>query len=496
VLGLAGFVLLWDLWALFVDQRVTVGLDCHSYLPLRIVTGELPWSEVVHSKNPLVELLALCAITAIGKLPLSTRLISVLCHVVLVGQTYDLGRRVGRSAAAGLWSALVAATFPAVVGWARLDFPDFVVVCPILGALQLMVRIERLERLGTAATLGLVIGLGLLTKLTFALYLLSPGLYFVATRIQGRRSVLCAGATAVIAAVLAAPWAVLNHRQLGALLIQSATDSGETALDKVAVYASLPGAAALILAAYLGAVYLLLRRPRGARWDVGLLLAFVTGALAFLVLVFDSATRYSVALYPVAAVLVGAGVADAFARAPAGLRRAGGIGLAAALLGSFVWLNLGSPRPDVNREFGQGMVAPDRRPHDALARSLAATRRVGEELMIIVDHEYTQENLAVPLLVLKHRGVLPQLVTLPRARQLMAAGRRVPVLTARFDGELELKRKLVYFYFPPKGLRNELPPPIPGMRERFVWVLEHPRRKRLALFKDGYGLNLATHVLY
>jgi hypothetical protein len=497
MLGLAAFVLLWDLWAILVDRRLTLGLDCHAYHPLRILAGELPWSDLVHGKSPLVELLSLLAITSVGKLPLCTRLIPVLCHVVMVGQTYDLGRRVGRSAAAGLLAALSAATFPAVVGWARLDFPDFVVVCPILGALQLMVRIERLERVGAAVALGLVLGLGLLTKLTFALYLLAPGLYFAVTRVRGRRGVRCAAAAAGVAAALAAPWALLNLGQLGRLMVQSATDSGETVLDKVLVYASLPGAAALVLAACLAAVYLWLRRRRGDRWDLGLLMAFVIGALVLLVLVFDSATRYSVALFPVAAVLVGAGFADAAARAPGSLRRAASVGLAAALLGSFVWTNLRAPLPaGVDRELGEGMVAPDQRPHDALVRSLAAARRAGDSLMIIVDHEYTQENLAVPLLVLGRRGLLPELLTLPRARELLARGERVPVLMARFRGELKLKRKLVYYYYPPEGLRNELPPAIPGMRERFVWVLEHPRRRRLSILSDGYGIHLSTHVLF
>jgi len=454
MLGLAAFVLLWDLWAILVDRRLTLGLDCHAYHPLRILAGELPWSDLVHGKSPLVELLSLLAITSVGKLPLCTRLIPVLCHVVMVGQTYDLGRRVGRSAAAGLLAALSAATFPAVVGWARLDFPDFVVVCPILGALQLMVRIERLERVGAAVALGLVLGLGLLTKLTFALYLLAPGLYFAVTRVRGRRGVRCAAAAAGVAA-------------------------------------------ALVLAACLAAVYLWLRRRRGDRWDLGLLMAFVIGALVLLVLVFDSATRYSVALFPVAAVLVGAGFADAAARAPGSLRRAASVGLAAALLGSFVWTNLRAPLPaGVDRELGEGMVAPDQRPHDALVRSLAAARRAGDSLMIIVDHEYTQENLAVPLLVLGRRGLLPELLTLPRARELLARGERVPVLMARFRGELKLKRKLVYYYYPPEGLRNELPPAIPGMRERFVWVLEHPRRRRLSILSDGYGIHLSTHVLF
>jgi hypothetical protein len=249
----------------------------------------------------------------------------------------------------------------------------------------------------------------------------------------------------------------------------------------------------------LAGTYLLLSR-KADRWQIGLLLCFTFSALALLVLVFDSASRYSIALFPVAAVLVGAGLPHLLELTKKRLRLEPI--LAAIFLGIFVWYNLNAPAdPLVNRELGPGMLTPDRRPHGSLAASLAQARHHGPELLLVVDNDYSLENLLVTLSVYRFRRPGLNLVDLRQAKRLLAGGRPIPVLMARFRGEMFLEASLTEEFFPDPATDRALagsdtpPPPVPEMKERFLWVLGHKARQQLKTHEDAYGLFLTTHIL-
>ena len=116
---------------------------------------------------------------------------------------YALGSAAG-GGSVGLTAALLFGTAPFVVFSTlrfQLDLPLAALVALGLVALS---ATDDFTRWGRAALFGVVCGLGMLTKPTFALYLLAPAALLLA---RGRRRGLAGAALAVlVAAVLSLPW--------------------------------------------------------------------------------------------------------------------------------------------------------------------------------------------------------------------------------------------------------------------------------------------------
>src|SRR5439155_3849568 len=116
---------------------------------------------------------------------------------------YLLGYRLGVGGA-GVAAALFFGAAPFVVYSTLLFQLDLPLAAMVALALAALVATEDFTRLGAALAVGVVGGLGMLTKPTFALYVLPAALVIVVR--GGRRGLPRAALAALIAAALALPW--------------------------------------------------------------------------------------------------------------------------------------------------------------------------------------------------------------------------------------------------------------------------------------------------
>jgi hypothetical protein len=234
---------------------------------------------------------------------------------------YALGRDAGGDAV-GLTAALLFGTAPFVVFSTlrfQLDLPLAAMVA--LGLVVLSATAD-FTRPGRAALFGVVCGLGMLTKPTFALYLLAPAVWLLA-RSRGRG--LAGAALAVlVAAGLSLPWFGPRIFGLGAQIDARAfaqaaeaghpdplTLAGLAFYPRLLVYQVGLGAAVLL---GIGLVAAVVRR----RW---FLLAAVVAPFIVLELIRNKNLRYALPLLGAVAVLAALGLGVA----PRGLRRVGAI---------------------------------------------------------------------------------------------------------------------------------------------------------------------------
>ena len=116
---------------------------------------------------------------------------------------YLLGYRLGVGRA-GVAAALFFGAAPFVVYSTLLFQLDLPLAAMVALALAALVATEDFTRLGAALAVGVVCGLGMLTKPTFALYVLPAALVIVVR--GGRRGLPRAALATLIAAALALPW--------------------------------------------------------------------------------------------------------------------------------------------------------------------------------------------------------------------------------------------------------------------------------------------------
>jgi hypothetical protein len=495
LVGLLVFMLGWDLWAVIQDQRPS-GSD--TFTPFSIHSTQLlageeaDWRRALDPKGPVATLLGTLLLLLVGKVPLATRLLSVLCHGALLLQTYDLGRLVGRDRRAGLWAALICGTHPMIFGWCRLDFHEALLCVMVCGSLQLMLRTD-LSRLRPALLLGLVFGLGTLTKLSFAAYIAAPGVWLVARRClrPPRRAVLLhLGAVLAVMAAITSPWLIAVGSELPAYL-QMATHSQAGTLDKALHYLALPGSWPLLLSAVVFSI-VLWRAGQVDRWELALIVAQVLVSTLLLFTIFDPGSRYLVPVFPAAAVLCGAGLGWLQQR---GLRHAAPLawGLSAALLGLFAGLSLAGVQEPDRREDGAGLVAPDPRPYLAFPRAVAALRPHGRRVLLVHD---SAKALAVTEgldLIWRFRGMKAELVTLAWAKQELRHRRAVSVILVRRPAGDQRPASR------PLHASRSWPAEPPGVSiyarepEKTTWLARQHRRRRLLVTTDPDGTQYVAY---
>jgi 4-amino-4-deoxy-L-arabinose transferase-like glycosyltransferase len=480
---LVALLLAWDLWALVVDRQITIGPDSFLYHTLRVL-GDLDRGGGATAlfleapKGPVPAALALVLVQLVGQVPLATRLLSTLAHGVLVLQTHDLGRRLGESPRAGLWAALVCGTAPMVVGWSRMDYPELLLAAMLLATLQLLQRVT-LDRMIPAVVLGVTLGLGILTKPGFVIYVIGPGLWFLYVRLRSRRALARAAVTLVAMAAVAGPWLLVNAGMIGQN-IAGATHLHAGAWEKARSYLSLPGIWPLLLV-FVAATVGLWRHRSATRPLLAPLALTVLIPLGLLLLVFDAWSRYLVPVIPTAAVVVGAGISELQGRFsrhryPALIAAAGLVG---TLLALFVWLNLSTPLPSPVRSQQAGMLSPNPRPLAGLERAISALGSHGRSVLLVFASPevfgYT-EGLVVPSEVWRLRGLELEPIDLTSARHLLAGGDPLPVLLVQEGREQVIDDLTTDRWRPDPETTVEL---AQEMRRRLSWFSRQTGRQRL-----------------
>jgi hypothetical protein len=222
--------------------------------------------------------------------------------------TYLLGRRFG-GGAAGIVAAIVFGTAPFVVYISvrfQLDLPLAAMVALTVEAL---LRTDGFRRSGWSLGAGIIIGLGMLVKPPFAVYVLVPSILVIA-QIGGRRQLVNAGAGAAAAIALSLPWYGLRlfglPAQIGGRSFKQAAEAGAPDPFTAAALGYYPKTfvtqfGALAVALFVIGSLVAARRRHFA------LLASVVLPFAVFELIQNKNLRYTLPLLPLAAVVAGLG---------------------------------------------------------------------------------------------------------------------------------------------------------------------------------------------
>ena len=183
-------------------------LQCHRILA---TGGRGRWQAILEESSfypPLVTCAAGLLYFVAPVAPLTAQAVMLAALALALGAIFALGRRL-LGAEGGLLAAFFFATAPFVV-FSLTNFQlDLPLAAMVAVALYALARTEDFARPCATLGLGVVLGLGMLTKPTFAAYVLPPLCWSLATawRAADRRRRLGAlGLALVVAAALALPW--------------------------------------------------------------------------------------------------------------------------------------------------------------------------------------------------------------------------------------------------------------------------------------------------
>jgi 4-amino-4-deoxy-L-arabinose transferase-like glycosyltransferase len=499
--GLTILLAIWDLWAVLRDGRLSGSDTFVGYtleLERSIREGGLgEWLTHLGPKGPVAPLLALPLLLLVGQAPLAMRLLSVAAHVTLTLQSHDLGRRLGGSEAAGQLAAVVCGTTPLIFGFCRLDHHDVLVAVAVAAVLQLALRVT-LERLAPALLFGALLGLGVLVKLSAALYLVWPALWLAARRARGWRSLARLGGAAGVALGLAATWAIPNRAEIWGNVLRTRQDAAQPLLEKLGYYLALPGVAPLLVVAVASTALLWRsagarsaeRGARGAaRWDLALLLTALPMTVVLLTTPYWS--RYLLPILPPLAVIAGCGLAEVGRRLRPSLRALAGWIVAAALIVLFGSLSLrGLDAPSLRRELYAGMIRPDARRYDAYARAARALLDHGPEVLLAYDSLEAIAQTEDLEAVWRRRGVRLRAIELDDARRRIGRGEAVSVLLVRRYPDQPLL----------SSMSERWPPVPPGedpalgrMDQPVRWLASSRQRRRVATARDPDGMEHSAY---
>lgn len=246
-------------------------------------------------RPPLVPLAALPFYAAFGTGYRSAMLVTVLFLAILTVSTYKLGKII-HSCGLGLVAAGVVSTLPGVMTYTRVFNIDFPTMALVPAGMYFAVASEGFRKRGMSLALGAVIGLGLLTKWSYIVFL-AP--MIIAESIHHRRNLGSANMilSGLVAAATASAWYVnaLRHGLIQSLIhyaygaaakpyvqgLGSMFDLSTLLFYPFALYERLMGPfyfvtlfSAVILASIVGAVFL-----RG--WLKSLVSSRLTRSLAF-----------------------------------------------------------------------------------------------------------------------------------------------------------------------------------------------------------------------
>src|SRR5258708_1336995 len=177
-------------------------------------------------RPPLLDALGSLVYSVSGRTYRAAYAVNLMFLAILFAALYRLGARFANSRA-GLLAVWIAGTMPIVYGLVRSLLVECGLMAFVAVVICLIAEWDESSSPGWAFLMGIVCGLGMLTKASFPLYVALPLLSLAVTQ---RKSVLRAKpllAFAATVALLAGPWYLVNFRV--ALLTALENGSAETA---------------------------------------------------------------------------------------------------------------------------------------------------------------------------------------------------------------------------------------------------------------------------
>lgn len=172
-------------------------------------------------RPPLVPLLAVPAYLVLGRSADVALTVNLLALVVLILATYGLGTRL-TSAWCGLLAAVFVSACPGVLALSRVFYFDLADTALVAASLYLLVLSDAFSRKGPTVLCGLAMGLGLLCRAFFPVFMIGPWGVSAYAAWSGRRQsqspqepetsrwwVGCV-VSLLVAVAVAAPWYVSN----------------------------------------------------------------------------------------------------------------------------------------------------------------------------------------------------------------------------------------------------------------------------------------------
>lgn len=173
----------WDqanyLWTTFQYKVAFVGVD-----PVELVRSIID-TDPGHS--PLFTVLMLPLFYIVGPEPEAGLVLNLLVAPVLYFATGEIAWIVFRNWVARLLAIVLVATMPLMVGLFHEALQDFLLVTLCTLSLLLLLKTDLFQRRGVSLGLGLAMGLGTLTKVTFPAFVLGPLLVVLAKIAVGAR---------------------------------------------------------------------------------------------------------------------------------------------------------------------------------------------------------------------------------------------------------------------------------------------------------------------
>ncbi|MFA6030802.1 MAG: glycosyltransferase family 39 protein [Elusimicrobiota bacterium] len=133
------------------------------------------WAGLFRFKAPLIALLPLPFYALFGRTLDAALLVNVLATLVLGAAVFRLASRLygGRS---GVFAVAVLFTFPLLYGLSRRYYVEYALAAAVSAWVCLLEESDGLRKPAQTLALGVLLGLGLLLKITFPLYVLGPAL--------------------------------------------------------------------------------------------------------------------------------------------------------------------------------------------------------------------------------------------------------------------------------------------------------------------------------
>jgi hypothetical protein len=178
---------------------------------------------VMATKPPLIAILPTPIYLIAGRHAHAAYAVNLISLLILLAALYQLGKRYA-SRRAGLLAVYIAGTIPVIYGLARWYLVECSLMAIVCVIILLLATWDDSSSLRNGFLVGILVGLGLLMKVSFPLYVAAPILCFAA-RTRGailRPKVLLAAA--VPAVLLAAPWYLFNIRLAIATALEAGSD--------------------------------------------------------------------------------------------------------------------------------------------------------------------------------------------------------------------------------------------------------------------------------